>query len=598
MGETSERRVEKRADALRQYKDQHGIDRTDTLTQKQRDEALHREVTGNTDVGKSLVDTPVVQKRRGRPPASIIPIEDTVPVEQTPQPSLSSLQPQPPLAYALRSRIDADNIPGVTVTPTTLGIGQDGTPEVNSLLAGEKPTGSIYNNAATHPRDRIKHGLSTFAENVTPEQMEYAADVREGILADGGQAGPEMHKRPVVTGGGSGANVMEIEPPPVRAAEQNEPPGLGKQALAALGALIPVFGPALMVPFANAQRKYLEKSAKDEQISQFFWKEFAEDPLAAKRLSRVPIVRDALQRKYGMSGDEIIDLDKSLSSVSPLGAREFMQLIGSGRFETEGDLETPYGTLKKVEDPLKDILQVGSRGYYRDPKTGTISLLPTEKQEMYSNAYEAYLAQGVDPANARLMALQVANAQQPYHALTVGSNRVMMLNKSTGKYETINFDDPENQKYDFKVVTNITKTPVGIMGAPKNQTPTMDNVKFFSFESMRDAHGNNVADLVRGYTKQQDIDSPGFFSGITNFISRLLGKEVEPPVDIQPEQPEQTPVNMAPQQTVQRQATPPAAAPRLSPITPPPMERPPVQPKLDEKENKKVRQLLSDTGVM
>lgn len=680
MAETPEDRVNKRADKLRQYKDKQGMSRTADLNQKQMDEALHREVTGNTDIGQATAEADALRKQRSRPiPAQI----NTAAAQNNALPVLEQVQNQPnvqpnrpvvPLADALNVQLARDNIQGVTVsgedkanggqrvqpvsTPPIAnylgyGVRQPSKSEMDYFNANPNVAGMATedNNIIFNPNSKLteeqqqavgtKEAIRLFlrnswdqpmdfavtpeqlrqfagtdyakpenqqelrstiisriltgdpsAGNVTEEQMRYAESVRNGILEQGRrQVEPVPTRAPERAGVPVGQpeptpSGLDVEPPPVRVAEKNEPPGMGKQALAALGAFIPGLGGALMEPFAKAQRSYLEKSAKDTKLADLFWKEMEEDPINAKRFARVPVVRDALQRKYGMSADEIIDLDKSISQVSSVKAKDVFDMAEKGLIELPPTVETEFGQLK-TRPAVPQTKTIGGLPYQYNPTTNQYELMQTEVMAMYDDAVAGYKEQGFSDNEAALMAMRAVKGQPIFTTTKVGNGIVLMKNDALGKVKKFVFDDAVKKDFAVEIVKNeLTKLPIGAFVYQKGKMPTNpEDVMFLSFQSMTDTQGNNVGDLIRGYA-EEEAKQPGLISRLISKIfggaevtdhSRLLEGEAEP-------------------------SGAPASAPS-GPVTPPPVASPstpvaaPAAPPVNN-ENKKVRQLLLDTGAM
>jgi len=523
MAETPESRVNARAEQIRQYKDKQGIARTDSLNQKQMDEAMHREITGNNPPG--AIEQPPQRPARSRPMMEQI---QTAAAEQG----------AVPIGEAIKQRLAQDGIQGVTVAP-------------------EQSFSISPNQSSTAPASTVS----------PPPQSGYVVPAQQ----------PQVQ----ATGGG----VFATEPPPVRQAAPIEEPGTGKAALAMLGALLPGVGGFLMEPFAKAQRNYMQKTEKDVKLTDMFWKEFDEDPVNAKRFARVPVVRDALQRRYGMSADEIIDLDKSIGQSSALKAKDIFYLAEKGLVNLPPSIDTEIGQV--TTRPVTQT--IGGLPYKLNQQTNQYELMQTEVMKMYDDAVKGYQGQGYSPDEASLMAMKATKGQPIFNSTEVGNGVVIMRNDALGTVHKFKFTDAVKEKNRVEIVKNeLTKEPIGAFFYREGEMPTSpEDVMFLSFASMQDSQGRNVAQLIRGMS-EEEAKSPG---KIARFISWLFGgTEVTDHSKLLEGQGGEPGTGGA--QGAQQ------VNPVPGPITPPPPEVPPVNPQVNTTENKKVNQLLLDTGAI
>ncbi len=141
------------------------------------------------------------------------------------------------------------------------------------------------------------------------------------------------------------AGIFETEPKPVDPADPYTKPGFAKTALAYGTVLIPGVGMAGIQPLLAAQKKKKVQVAKDEELSGIFWKAMEGDPILAKEYTRMPSFRDMFQRKYGMSGDEILELDESISKEGIMSRAQFSQTMMKQGWEPEGGWKTEFGAV-------------------------------------------------------------------------------------------------------------------------------------------------------------------------------------------------------------------------------------------------------------
>lgn len=574
MAETPEdkakvERVNQRAQKLRDYKDAQGMNRGDTLTQKQRDEALHGQITGNVPT-KPVEDPNKIRAQRSKPIMEQI---------QTQANAAGAL----PIGEAIQRQLRADGVTGVGVeTVPNAGAQAPVVPhnQQQQGIGGTQPAAgqSVVGEALPLPPAENIDAITTPPPGPTIAEAERRGlaplEVTPAVEAASAaqQAGPAMRTAMAA----NQRDTLWEEPPPVRPALPYEEPSKKQAGLALLGALLPGVGGFLMEPFAKAQRGYNLKLEKDTKLADMFWKEFEDDPVNAKRFARVPVVRDALQRKYGMSADEIIELDKSIGQSSQLKAKDVFDLAEKGLLELPQTMETPLGQVRT----LPKTQTIGGLPYELNPQTNKYELMQTETVKMYDDAAKGYLDQGYSQGEANLMAMKAVKGQPIFNATEVGNGVVLMRNDALGTVRKFSFPEAQKDKIKAELVKNeLTKEPIGMFFYRQDDIPTTaDDVMFMPFSSMSDKEGRNIGELIRGQWGKDKQDTGGLMS----WLASKIGFGVTDHNDVIEQQGAGTP---APQPV----ATP--VAPGSGGTAPRPIETPPA---INPDESKKVGQLLQD----
>lgn len=321
------------------------------------------------------------------------------------------------------------------------------------------------------------------------------------------------------------AGLFGSEPRPVKIAEPIEKPSVASQALKYGTSLFPIIGHLAGIPYERAQEEYAKRVKRDELLATQFLEAVDEDPVKAKQLARVDAFRDAAQRHLGMSPQEIIDFDKSITEQSALSRRPMSELLikkgylpegGTGTFKTEfGELGPVPEKPEYVETKSGAIIDKRSGEIVRDRNKELLQ----ERIEMFRKS----MPKDTPDLDVRLMALgSIGNPNKRLTVQTTDAGNMFMVDQWTGDFWEV---DTSKKSGTFEVETissqGVEGTYDGVLlhnkhaDSPENAMPT-----YIPLNQIKMPSGMTLQDMVNQMTLEDPTASKGV---IMKLIEKVFG---------------------------------------------------------------------------
>ena len=276
-----------------------------------------------------------------------------------------------------------------------------------------------------------------------------------------------------------------------------------QKAVAGATAIIPGVGQLASIPL---QKSVTEKNARINQdkahVARFF-DAIKTDKKLAKEYLRMPRVRDALQRIQGMSGEEIMDLDASMTEEGLFTQKDILLQIMKGGATKEGGYETEVGKFETPPQP--GMHKVDARtGLMVNTGTGEVNLKASK--DMFDQIYDRVLKNtSLTPEDAFLYATGLMNPQNKQKRttfeLTSDGTGAYLFDNITNKGKMLATGHKARGNWlGEKVVDPMTNIPTGVILHNKN-AKDQDELEKTSTLLMF-----NLVKKPDGSTRQDDID--------------------------------------------------------------------------------------------
>lgn len=341
-------------------------------------------------------------------------------------------------------------------------------------------------------------------------------DASNAIAGAGGQAtyGPQQLQPPTAKGGGVKDDLWTTAAPMVEKAEEIKGPGFKENALAMLGALFPFIGTPLMEPLRKATADYNKKTGKDAELTKLFLGELKDDPANAKRLSRVPRFRDALQREMGMSGEEIMELDDSIKSSSQYDFNKFVEMVKNPNLVPTDVIETPWGDFVPRSE-----FKAGKEGSYTifNPLTNKVEINYGYLQEQQDKIYERAIKNGMSEIDATVLSMAANKGEPVYTNNTMGNGVLALTNRYTGDTKQVKFADAVKEKIKMEIAKDVAGVPTAMFFYKEGFLPkSIDDITVINFSSIK-VGNQTLREVIMGMPPEE-IKSGGWMDTLRSMF--------------------------------------------------------------------------------
>jgi len=323
--------------------------------------------------------------------------------------------------------------------------------------------------------------------------------------------------------------IFHTEPKPVAGAASYKDPSMLKKIFGHGLSPLPIIGDIASAPLRKAYENKAAAMKQDVDTTNTFWKAMDEDPVYAKQLLRVDRFRDALQRRHGMSGDQILELDKGITEEGILARKDIYKSLIQKGYAPEGGFETELGKLERAPESQKGRYTIDQKtGLPMDTWTGKIDV---KQAGNIVDALKANIQKNMPDMpedEAYLMAIGMANRNNKMarNKVTVlsGGRGLYLEDSVTGKGRVIktNLGEKPNWVNEAYNSTGIPGMVDGIILYNKNAENASDTGIVIRFDEMLMPDGSTAKSRIEAELKRLG-NTPEAKSRIMEMISKFTG---------------------------------------------------------------------------
>jgi hypothetical protein len=253
-----------------------------------------------------------------------------------------------------------------------------------------------------------------------------------------------------------------------------------------------------------------------------------EDPVYAKQLLRVDRFRDALQRRHGMSGDQILELDKGITEEGILARKDLYKALIQKGYAPEGGFKTELGTMERAPESQIGRHKINKAGLPYDSTTGKIDVTATGQMFDALKANIAKNMPNLSEEEQYLMAIGLANKDNRidrFKTTILQGGRGLYIEDTVthrGRVIKTNLGEKPNWVNEVYNSTNIPGNVDGVVLFNKSAPNASDTGIIMRFKDMPLATGGTVQTEIDALLAREG-NTPETKSKIMQMINKFTG---------------------------------------------------------------------------